>query len=100
MYQNLLDRACPLVKIFQCAILDLAAKLEEQKDTLAEKVIEDTKYVIGMAEVNSRSLLFVSELGADYYFANKEKVDRLIREATGFAAALQKDSLGLLPEGV
>lgn len=90
-----LSQISNLICTFECAILDLSAKLEDEKETLSAETIEDAHYVIGMARVNSTSLLTAFKLGASYYAVNKEKVDRLIAEATAFAESFKAEGYGL-----
>ncbi|MDP1872054.1 MAG: hypothetical protein Q8K61_10575 [Gallionella sp.] len=83
-----------LISAFECAILDLSAKLHDDK-TLTADDIENAHFVIGMARTNSVTLQTAFELGASYYAANKEKVDRLIAEATAFAESFKEEGYGL-----
>lgn len=89
-----------LIEVFQCAILDLAAKLEDEKSTMPAEDVENTKYVVGMAQVNSVNLQKVIEQGTAYYEANKVKMDAFIAEATVFAESLKKEGYGVMPEEV
>lgn len=93
-------KAAELIEVFQYAILDLAAKQEVEKGTLSTADVDDLNYVVGMAQVNSMNLQQVIEQGAAYYATNKEKVNRLITEATAFANSLKKEGFGMATEPV
>lgn len=84
-----------LIDTFQSACLGLLAKLVDEHESMSPEDIEKTTYVVSMAVVNSFNLEQVEKQGAFYYQANKEKVDRFIAEATGFAKALQESGYGL-----
>jgi hypothetical protein len=82
-----------LIQTFQFAILDLSAKLETDRNTMTPEDIEKTNYVVSMAAVNAFNLEQVMKRGDAYYWANKEKVDRLIETVTGFAEALKQEGV-------
>lgn len=84
-----------LIETFQSACLGLLAKLVDENESMSPEDIEKTTYVVSMAVVNSFNLEQVEKHGAFYYQANKEKVDRLIAEATGFAKVLRESGYGL-----
>ncbi len=89
-------KAADLLKVFQLAILDLSVKLQEEKSTMAPEDVESTNYVIGMATINSLNLEQIIQRGARYGEANKEKIERFLEDAAGFANALQQHGFGLV----
>jgi hypothetical protein len=89
-----LDEIAELLSTFHAASLGLLKKLLDEQETMKPEDVEKTKYVIGMAAINTFNLEQVAKHGASYYQDNKEKVDRLIAEATIFAKALQESGFG------
>lgn len=92
---RLKNQIASLIEVFQCAILELSAKLEDEKATISARDRESAEYVVGMAQVSSVNLLKVMNQGAAFYEANKEKANRLIAEATAFADSLKAEGYGL-----
>lgn len=95
MVDAMKKKAMVLIGTFQGAVLELSAKLEAEKDSMAPGDVEKANYVVGMATVNAFNLEQVVKHGIAYYEANKAKVDRLFAEATGFADALRAEGFGL-----
>lgn|GEM_PF-461919 len=83
-----------LIRAFELSIIDLAAKLKNEKGVFSPEDIENTHFVIGMARTNAVNLQTALELGKSYYEANTEKVDRLISEATALAESLKTEGFG------
>ncbi len=84
-----LSKIPDLICSFQSVILELSAKLHDNK-TLSAEAVENTHYVIGMAQINSENLQTAFERGDA-----SEKVCRLIEEATTLAESFKKEGYGL-----
>lgn len=93
--EKIIGQSVKLIEVFQCAILDLAAKLESEKSSMSVEDMENVHYVVGMAQVNSLNLQKIIERGVVYYDANKEKVDNFLVESTRFAASLKVEGFGM-----
>lgn len=74
-----------LIRAFRLAIFDLSLKVKNEKGTLSPNDIENTHFVVGMAQVIATNLQKALDLGQSYYQDNAEKVDRLINEATALS---------------
>jgi Na+/phosphate symporter len=84
-----LSKIPDLICHFQSVILELSARLHDDK-TLSEEDIENTHYVIGMAQINSENLQTAFERGDA-----SEKVCRLIEESTALVGSFNKEGCGL-----
>ena len=94
MRPNQTAAAATLIAIFQRAIVDLTQKIEREKHTLSAADVESAHVVVGIAALNAFNLEQVINQGADYYERNRQKVDRLLREASQFAESLQAEGFG------
>lgn len=88
------DTASVLISTFQLAIIDFTKKIESDP-TLSAADIESANIVVAMAALNAFNLEQVVKQGADYYGKNRMKVDRVLREASEFAASLQAEGFGV-----
>lgn len=81
-------------EFFRLAIIDLTLKIEREKHTLTAADLASANLVISMCAINAFNLEQVAKQGADYYEKNRRKVDRLMHEASQFAASLQAEGFG------
>lgn len=95
MVDAMKNKAMVLIGTFQSAVLELSAKLEVEKDSMAPSDVEKANYVVGMATVSAFNLEQVVKHGVAYYEANKAKVDRLFAETAVFAESLRAEGYGL-----
>lgn len=86
--------AIALIDIFQHAILNFTQKVEAATG-LSDRDIENANVIVGMATVNIAVLQQVIARGENFYRRNCDKVDRQLRDASGFAAALQAEGFGV-----
>lgn len=83
-----------LMSILQMAILDLSLKLKEA-NTLSAVDIENTNYVIGMAEITSSNFGAVLNHVGHFENAGYEAMQKFFVDGTRFAASLQQSGLGV-----
>ena len=84
-----------LMSIFQMAILDLSLKLKDA-NSLSAVDIENSKYVIGMAEITSCN--FGAVLNQVGYFENAdyEAMQKFFVDGIRFAASVRQSGLGVI----
>lgn len=85
------EEALSVLTTLQLAIIDLTAMREVEKHSLSPADLENAGYVIGMATVTSANL---EHLLADNDYWDDALAARFMREATSFAASLNKEGLG------
>lgn len=84
-----------LLTIFQLSILDLSVALKSEGQ-LSAKDVENTNYVIGMAEITSLNLGKIIEKPSGFGDIGFGKVQKFFADVVGFAGSLRASGLGAL----
>lgn len=82
-----------LMGVFQISILDLAAKLKS--DTLSAGDVDNTNYVIGMAEITAINYGKILSREHDFGEFNCGKIQKFFADSIGFAGSLRAEGLGM-----
>ncbi|MEM8519047.1 hypothetical protein [Janthinobacterium sp. CAN_S7] len=82
-----------LMGVFQLAILDLVVKQKGESLSVAD--VDNTNYVIGMAEITA--INYGKIIGNEYDFGdfNCGKIQKFFTDSVGFAGSLRAEKLGM-----
>lgn len=90
--QSVKSEMTTLLKVFQCAILDVTAKVQE--GALSPGDVADANVVVGMATVSSANLEAWMVQGSEFLEQKADLVHQTLRDFRRFADKLQADGFG------
>lgn len=83
-----------LMSVFQCSIIDLTAKLETEQ-ALSVVDVENTNYVVGMAQLSTANLSALIEKTDIFGETTRENTCKFLFDTVGFASSLKSSDLGM-----
>jgi hypothetical protein len=83
-----------LLITFQCAILDLTAKLAEGGAVISLEDVEDAHYVVGMATITSANLEMLLSQDKAHFVEKESSILQFLADASQFADKLHAEGYG------